>query len=136
MEDICASRYVSYYFEDDMEKYRKRSVKMPQKDYYSYEENEPEEKKKLFANIDKWKVFKQVFSMAASGCATMVVSRYLKANMPESDNMIEKAVMGVGMYFITGIVGAKVADYADAELDSWKESIVKCKPEETEVEDD
>ena len=94
------------------------------KDYYTYDkEEEKAKKKRFFSKIDKWKMFKQVVTMAASGCATMVISRYLKANMPESENIFEKATMAVGMYCITGIVGTKVAEYAEQELDSWRDSI-------------
>ena len=100
---------------------------MAKKDYYTYEEKEekPAKKPGIFSKVDKWKLFKQVVSMAASGCATMVISRYLKANMPESENMFEKATMAIGMYCITGIVGTKVADYTSQELDSWRESVTK-----------
>ena len=80
-----------------------------------------------FAKVDKWKVFKQVVGMAASGCASIVISKYMKANMPESTNLAEKAVMGIGMYFITGIVGSKVAKYAEAELDEWRDSVMMIK---------
>jgi hypothetical protein len=97
------------------------------KDYYAYEkaqeEENPKPKKRIFSKIDKWKVFKQIASMAMSGCATVVVSRYLKANMPQDTTVAEKVVTGIGMYCITGIVGTKVAEYADQELESWRESI-------------
>lgn len=95
------------------------------KDYYAYEKDKEEgkPKKHLFSKIDKWKVFKQIATMAMSGCATVVVSRYLKANMPEDTTVAEKVVTGIGMYCITGIVGTKVAEYADQELESWRESI-------------
>lgn len=97
------------------------------KDYYTYDKDKEEKPKKqgIFSKIDKWKLVKQVVAMAASGCATMVISRYLKANMPESENVFEKAAMGVGMYCITGIVGTKVAEYTEQELDGWRESITK-----------
>ena len=95
------------------------------KDYYAYEKEKEEgkPKKRMFSKIDKWKLFKQVATMAMSGCATVVVSRYLKANMPEDTTVAEKVVTGIGMYCITGIVGTKVAEYADQELESWRESI-------------
>lgn len=104
------------------------------KDYFTYQDGpaseEKPKKKGIFSKVDKWKIFKQVVSMAASGCATMVVSRYLKANMPESQNMFERATMAVGMYCITGIVGTKVAEYADKELEEFKEGVTVPQLEE------
>lgn len=79
------------------------------------------------AKIDKWKVFKQVVGMAASGCASIVISKYLKANIPDSSNLVEKGVMGVGMYMITGVVGSTVAKYAEQELDEWRDSVMMVK---------
>lgn len=81
----------------------------------------------IFAKVDKWKIFKQVVGMAASGCASVVVSKYLKANIPESSTAFEKGVMGVGMYMITGVVGSKVAKYAEQELDEWRDSVMMVK---------
>jgi hypothetical protein len=106
-----------------------KDQRMGKKEYYVYDSStgEIEQTKglaKFLSKLDKWKVAKQAISMAASGCATVVVSRYLKANMPEAENIFDKAVMGVGMYFITGIVGAKVADYCESELDSWRDSVM------------
>ena len=125
---------------DKIERFEaKRKERQMAKDYYVYDvrakEDKPE-KKGIFSKIDKWKLFKQVVAMAASGCATMVVSRYLKANMPESENMFERATMAVGMYCITGIVGTKVAEYADQELDSWRESVTKVEALAEGAEDD
>lgn len=85
--------------------------------------------------FDKWKLFKQVAGMVASGCASVVVSRYLKANLPEPANVFESAVTGVGMYFITGIVGAKVAKYAEQELDEWRDSVMMVKETVEEAKD-
>lgn len=117
----------------------KRKERQMAKDYYIYETEKKEEKpekKGIFSKIDKWKLVKQIVAMAASGCATMVVSRYLKANMPESENMFERATMAVGMYCITGIVGTKVAEYADQELDSWRESVTKVEALAEGADDD
>lgn len=108
-----------------------RKEKQMAKDYYSYEKEEEKPKKKgIFSKIDKWKLFKQVATMAMSGCATVVVSRYLKANMPEDTTVAEKAITAVGMYCITGIVGTKVAEYADKELEDWRKSITIADAEE------
>lgn len=116
----------------------KRKEKLMAKDYYTYdtEEEKKTSKKGIFSKIDKWKLFKQVVSMAASGCATMVVSRYLKANMPESENMFERATMAVGMYCITGIVGTKVAEYAEQELDEWRGNIMTAEAIAEGADDD
>lgn len=81
----------------------------------------------IFAKVDKWKIFKQAVGMIASGCASVVVSKYLKANIPESSTAFEKGVMGVGMYMITGVVGSKVAKYAEQELDEWRDSVMMVK---------
>ena len=77
--------------------------------------------------IDKWKIFKQVIGMVASGCASVVVSRYLKASLPEPQNTFESVVTGVGTYLITGVVGSKVAKYAEQELDEWRDSVMMVK---------
>ena len=103
------------------------------KEYYEFDtatsELKPvnEEKKKrkpIFDGVDKWKIAKQVVSTVASGCVSIALSRYLKVNMPETENIVEKAVMGVGMYFITGVAGSMAAKYAEQEMDSWRESIL------------
>lgn len=106
------------------------------KEYYEFDtetkEISPTQEKKggireAVAKIDKWKLFKQVVGMAASGCASVVVNRYLKASLPEPQSAFESAVTGVGVYFITGIVGSKVSKYAEQELDEWRDSITEIK---------
>ena len=87
------------------------------------------------SGISKWEVFKNVSAMAASGCATMVVNRYLRANMPAGGNIVEKAVLGAGVYFITGVVGAKVAEYCEDELEQIK-GIASIGKKNAEVEDE
>ena len=100
---------------------------MRKKEYYEYD---PEAKKlepvtnnlKLaFKKVDKWGIFKHAIGMVASGCASIVISKYLKANMPPTENVVDKAVMGVGMCFITGLVGSAVAKHAEADLDEFKD---------------
>ena len=104
------------------------------KEYYEFDNEtneikplEKDRKKKkakgIFDGVDKWKLAKQVIGTVASGCVSIMVSRYLKANMPETDSIVEKAVMGVGMYFFTGVAGSMAAKYAEDELESWRESI-------------
>ena len=124
-EKLMASKETAPAMEAPAPPDKKGEVDILPSKYYGYEPEKPEKKKGMFANVDKWKVFKHVVSMAASGCASMVVSRYFKANMPESQNMFEKAVTGIGMYCITGIVSTKVAEYAEAELESFRESVIK-----------
>lgn len=102
------------------------------KEYYEFDPDSKEIQpidmkaivKEKAGKIDKWKLFKQVAGAVASGCASVVVSRYLKANMPETQNIFESAVTGVGMYLITGVVGQQVAKYAEQELDDWRDSIM------------
>lgn len=103
------------------------------KEYYEFDtatselkpvNKEKKKRKPIFDGVDKWKVAKQVVSTVASGCVSIALSRYLKANMPETENIVEKAVMGVGMYFITGVAGSMAAKYAEQEMDSWRESIL------------
>lgn len=97
------------------------------KEYYEYnpEEGKIEPMKdgiKLaIKRIDKWGIFKHAIGMAASGCASVVISKYLKANMPASESMFDKAVMGLGMYFITGLVGSAVAKHVEEDLDEYKD---------------
>jgi hypothetical protein len=99
------------------------------KKYYGYEEEEKKEKKGIFSRIDKWKLFKEGVKMVASGCASIVASRYLKSNMPEASSVFDKAVMGVGTYFLTGVVGAAAANYVEKELDDLKEGIISSMKE-------
>lgn len=114
------------------------------KEYYEYDtdtnsikpvvkDGKPKKESKVkgaFAKVDKWKLFKQVVGAVASGCASVVMSKYLRANMPGSDSAFEKAVMGVGVYFITGVVGSKVAKYTEEELDEWRDSVLEAKEED------
>lgn len=107
------------------------------KEYYEFDPDTKEIKpmkegklkksKPIFDGLDKWKMAKQVVSTVASGCASIVISRYLKANMPATENIVEKAVMGVGMYFVTGVVGSMAAKYAEQEMDSWRQSVAMSK---------
>jgi hypothetical protein len=105
------------------------------KEYYEFDpaskEIQPVDMKAVIkekaGKIDKWKLFKQVAGAVASGCASIVVSRYLKASMPPAQNVAETAIMGVGTYLITGVVGQQVAKYAEQELDDWRDSIMMVK---------
>lgn len=115
---------------------------MASRKYFAYEETKeqleeienarPKGLKRIFSKVDKWKLVKGGVSMAASGCATVVVSKYLKANMPAAEGIFDKAVMGVGLYFITGVVGAKVADYCDKELDEFRAAMASGEKEEAD----
>lgn len=107
---------------------------MAKKEYYEFDSEtgaiEPVDERKILKTlkgIDKWKLFKQIVSMAASGCASVVISKYLKGSMPETSSAVEKTIMGVGMYCITGVVSSAVAKYADEELDEWRDSIMMAK---------
>lgn len=91
--------------------------------YYKYDDGEDVKKPGIFSKVDKWGLFKTCVKMVASGCASVVVNRYLKANLPEASNMFEKAAMGVGVYFITGSVSAAVSNYADKELEDAKSQL-------------
>ena len=97
------------------------------REYYAYEPEEEEKKRKktIFSKIDKWEVFKNVATMAASGCATVMVNKYLKASMPDSKGIFDKVVTGIGAYFVTGLIGSKVAEYCDKELESMRENMMK-----------
>lgn len=107
------------------------------KEYYEYDPDANELKavsekvakkgRGIFSGVDKWKVFKQVVGMVASGCASVVINRYLRANMPQPANTFETVVNGVGTYFITGVVGATVSKYAEQELDEWRDSVMIAK---------
>lgn len=80
-------------------------------------------RKDIFANVDKWKLAKQIVGAMASGCASIMVGKYLRSSMPATDSMMEKAVMDVGMYVVTGIVGSAAMKYVDQEMDAFRESI-------------
>lgn len=79
--------------------------------------------------VDKWKVFKQIVGCVASGCASVVINRYLKTQLGDTMSMTEKVVSGIGIYFITGIVGSAVGKYAEQELEEWKETVMTVKDE-------
>lgn len=118
---------------------------MAKKEYYDYDFDDDKVlfgkrkkgKVRIFSKIDKWEVLKSGVSMAASGCATVVVSKYLKANMPEAESMVDKFIMGAGAYFITGLVGSKVAEYCDKELDDFRRAVKAASviEDEKELED-
>lgn len=93
-------------------------------------------KKKLgfLKKVDKWALFKEILSVAAGGCASHMVNRYLHANLPESDSTVERIMTGVGVYFVTGVVADKVSDYTAQELEGFKEKL-KAAREELELED-
>ena len=78
---------------------------------------------KAWSRVDKWSVVKKGVGLLASGCASVVISRYLSANMPECDSPVDKAVTWVGTYFLTGLVCSKVSKYAEMELDELRESV-------------
>ena len=111
---------------------------MGRKEYYQFDADEgiiepmPEQAvqkalEEAGLRVDKWKVFKQVVGAVASGCASIVINRYLKAQLPEPSSTIEKIVTGVGVYFVTGVVGSAVEKYAEQELDDWKETVMTVK---------
>lgn len=113
------------------------------KEYYVYDteknevtpiENKKTKKRRFLKNVDKWAVFKKVISVAAGGCASHMVNRYLHANLPEAQSITEKIVTGIGVYFVTGMVAEKVSEYAEAELDEFKQSVESAKTESTEEE--
>lgn len=100
--------------------------------YYEYDSDtgeirELDEEEMEKAKIDKWEVAKKIVGACASGCATMVVSRYLKLNMPETSSIYERAIMGIGVYFITGVVGSKVAKYAEQEIEDMHAAFDKMR---------
>ena len=105
------------YYEFDSEKNEIKPIGLSEEDVILQEK----------PRIDKWKLFKQVAGMIASGCASVVVSKYLKASLPEPQNTFESVVTGVGTYFITGLVGAKVSKYAEQELEEWRDSVMMAK---------
>lgn len=94
------------------------------KEYYEFDPDtgKIERQEGIFSKEGGWTLFKQVTGMVASGCASVVVNKYLKSNMPDSANLAERVIVGVGVYFITGIVGSKVAKYAEQELEDWREN--------------
>ena len=100
---------------------------MKKKEYYEYDPEEgklapiKDNFKMALKKVDKWGILKKAVGMVASGCASVVVSKYLKANMPPTESMVDKAVMGIGMYFITGVVGRAVAKHAEEDMDEFKD---------------
>ena len=123
--DRIGSRFPGYgYLPRD-----ERRVELLAKKYYGYDDEEKKDKKGIFSRIDKWKLFKEGVKMVASGCASIVASRYLKSNMPEASSVFDKAVMGVGTYFLTGVVGAAASNYVEKELDDLKEGFISSMKE-------
>lgn len=113
---------------------------MGKKEYYEFDVDsnqiKPMSKKKLataFANVDKWKAAKIVVTSVASGCASIVMGKYLKSNMPEAKGIFDKAVMDIGMYCITGAVAKMVSKQVDKEMDDLRESLTVSVDVETDI---
>ena len=62
--------------------------------YYEFDGGQEEKKErkvgKLIKKVDKWKLAKKAISLAASGCASIVVGKYLEASLPEMETLFEK----------------------------------------------
>lgn len=106
------------------------------KELYEYDTEKKEIKpakggsiRMAWRKLDKWNLFKKIVSVAAGGCASAMVKKYLQANLPEAQSTAEAVVTGVGVYFVTGVVADKVSEYTAKELDDWKDSIVAAKDE-------
>lgn len=110
---------------------------MAKRHYYG---EEPEKKErpnfKKMTGLDCWDVFKGVSGLVAGGCASAVAHRYLKAVVPSGGNVAEKAVIAIGVYFVTGFVGHKVEQYVMSEVDDLKNTLgtLKAAKEETDVD--
>ena len=79
---------------------------------------------KAWTKVDKWAMAKKGVGLLASGCASVVISRYLSANIPECESTVDKAVTWVGTYFLTGLVCSKVSKYAEMEMDELRECVM------------
>lgn len=68
-----------------------------------------------------WDIAKTGVGLVASGCATVVLHRYLKGVVPADTTLVEKIVTGLGIYFVAGMVGNKVEKYVYSEMDDIRE---------------
>ena len=105
------------------------------KEYYEFDpatkEIAPIEKEKaldkargVLSRVDKWKVFKGLASTVASGCASAVIVKCAESAMPENMTLAEKVISKIGLYFISGLVSAKVSEQVEGNLEEWKELVM------------
>lgn len=97
---------------------------MRKKTYYGEPVEKPERKKlKDLIGLSGWDIFKGGTGLLAGGCASAVAHRYLVAAVPKGSKPIEKVVIAVGVYFVTGLVGHTVEQYVLGELEDLKTSV-------------
>ena len=116
------------------------------KEYWEFDpatkEIEPIEKEKaletargVLSRVDKWKVFKGLASTVASGCASAVIVKCAENAMPENMTLAEKVISKIGLYFISGLVSAKVSEQVEGDLEEWKELVMSSVEQEKEKEE-
>lgn len=111
------------------------------KEYYEYDTEKKKitrmkDKKKrgFLKNVDKWAVVKRASAMIASGCASAMINRYFKANLPQPTSVMEKVITSAGVYFVTGMVAEKVSEYVESEVDDWRQSLETAANEMKELD--
>ena len=113
------------------------------KKYYGEVEKPKKERVTLKdLGVDGWSVAKTILGAAAGSCATVALHKYAKNAVPDDVSVFEKAVIAVGIYFVTGMVGNQVGEYVKSEVDSVRqavenanEAIRKAKEEKEGAED-
>lgn len=114
-----------------------------EKEYYEFDPTTkkiaPIEKEKaidktlgVLSRVDKWKVFKGLASTVASGCASAVIVKCVDNAMPENMTLAEKVIFKIGLYFISGLVSAKVSEQVEGDLDEWKELVMSSVEQDKE----
>lgn len=72
--------------------------------------------------FDGWDIAKAGLGLVASGCATVVLHKYLKGVIPSETSIAEKIVTGIGIYFMSGMVGKKVDEYVRSEMEDIRKA--------------
>lgn len=83
--------------------------------------------------MNKLNIVKSVTGLIASAGAGTVVSNAIKATTPAELTKLNKVMIGVGSFAITGIVGAAASGYVEAMIDDMTD---KLKPEQDETTED
>ena len=92
------------------------------KKYYSMDPGKDNRTMKEKYGIDGWDIAKAGVGIVASGCATVMVHKYLKGVIPIGNSVPEKILTGVGIYFVSGMVGNKVESYVCSEMEFMKQT--------------
>lgn len=107
---------------------------MRKKTYYGDPPAKRRRTLKEITGLNGWDIFKGGTGIIAGGCASAMAHRYLAAAVPAGHNFAEKVVIGVGVYFVTGLIGHTVEQYVMGELDDLRNSLTLAQQISSEKE--